>query len=122
MQKTAAFKEDTATEDETEAVRAYYNVLNELLSIADIEKLYIPPMLNEWVGLYGNQLLIEQFIFNELNLQEEKMKRPAHILDMGCGRGRIAYEFASKLMKKGGKVSGYNIDPNQVQNAIDWAK
>lgn len=29
----------TATNDETDAVRRYYNVLNEVLSIADIEKL-----------------------------------------------------------------------------------
>ena len=39
---------------------------------------------------------------------------------MGCGRGRISHYFASMT---GGQVSGYNIDPNQIENAIeDWAK
>jgi sterol 24-C-methyltransferase len=39
-------------------------------------------------------------------------------MDMGCGRGRIAHYFATQT---GGKVSGYNIDPNQIGNAIDYA-
>ena len=42
----------------------------------------------------------------------------SHLLDMGCGRGRISYHFATLT---GGQVSGYNIDPNQIENAIDWA-
>jgi sterol 24-C-methyltransferase len=59
----------TDTEDETEAVRQYYNVLNEVLSIADIEKLYIPPLLDEYEGLYKNQLMVENFILSELELK-----------------------------------------------------
>uniref|UniRef100_A0A7S2WHT3 Methyltransferase domain-containing protein n=1 Tax=Mucochytrium quahogii TaxID=96639 RepID=A0A7S2WHT3_9STRA len=107
--------EKTKTEDETMHVRNYYNVLNEIMSIADIEKMYIPPQLNEWEGLYANQLLCEQGVLKELNL-----KRPekSHLLDMGCGRGRISHYFSEMT---GGKVSGYNIDPNQIQNAKDYA-
>ena len=37
---------------------------------------------------------------------------------MGCGRGRIAHYLATL---SGGKVSGYKIDPNQIENAINWA-
>ena len=37
---------------------------------------------------------------------------------MGCGRGRIAHYLASMT---GGQVSGYNIDPNQIENAENWA-
>ena len=37
---------------------------------------------------------------------------------MGCGRGRIAHYLATLT---GGEVSGYNIDPNQIENAINWA-
>jgi cyclopropane fatty-acyl-phospholipid synthase-like methyltransferase len=33
----------------------------------------------------------------------------SHLLDMGCGRGRIAHHLATMT---GGQVSGYNIDPN----------
>jgi sterol 24-C-methyltransferase len=107
--------EETKTEDETKAVADYYKVLNNMLSVFDLEKLYIPPQLDESQGLYGNQLLCEQAVLKELNLQDPKA---SHLLDMGCGRGRIAHHFATMT---GGQVSGYNIDPNQIENAIDWA-
>jgi sterol 24-C-methyltransferase len=106
----------TQTEDETKAVAAYYKVLNNMLSVFDLEKLYIPPQLDDSLGLYGNQLLCEQALLNELNLSSPDS---SHLLDMGCGRGRISHYFASLT---GGQVSGYNIDPNQIENADDWAK
>lgn len=107
--------EKTTTEEETKAVADYYKVLNNMLSVFDLEKLYIPPWLDESEGLYGNQLLCEQAVLAELAL-----KRPeeSHLLDMGCGRGRIAHYFATRT---GGRVSGYNIDPNQIENAVAWA-
>ncbi len=107
--------EATETEDETKAVAAYYKVLNNLLSVFDLEKLYIPPQLDESQGLYGNQLLCEQAVLEQLDLESPK---ESHLLDMGCGRGRIAHHFATRT---GGQVSGYNIDPNQIESAIDWA-
>lgn len=107
--------EKTETEDETRAVADYYKVLNNLLSVFDLEKLYIPPLLNETEGLYGNQLLVERSVLKELALAAPE---ESHLLDMGCGRGRIAHHFATMT---GGQVSGYNIDPNQIENAIDWA-
>ncbi len=107
--------EETSTQDETRAVAAYYKVLNNMLSVFDIEKLYIPPQLDESLGLYGNQLLCEQAVLAELNLQDPSQ---SHLLDMGCGRGRIAHYLATLT---GGQVSGYNIDPDQIDNAIDWA-
>jgi sterol 24-C-methyltransferase len=78
-------------------------------------KLYIPPMLNASAGLYENQLLCEQAVLKELNLRRAA---ESHLLDMGCGRGRISHYFATMT---GGEVSGYNIDPNQIENAIGWA-
>ncbi|MDG1957992.1 MAG: class I SAM-dependent methyltransferase [Candidatus Binatia bacterium] len=107
--------EETETADETKAVADYYKVLNNMLSIFDLEKLYIPPQLDEKLGLYGNQLLVEKDILSEMNLKDPTN---SHLLDMGCGRGRIAHHFATMT---GGQVSGYNIDPNQVENGIDWA-
>ena len=107
--------EETETADETRAVADYYKVLNNMLSIFDLEKLYIPPQLDESLGLYGNQLLCEQAVLEELDLDEPD---ESHLLDMGCGRGRISHYFASMT---GGQVSGYNIDPDQIENAIDWA-
>jgi sterol 24-C-methyltransferase len=107
--------EETETADETKAVADYYKVLNNMLSIFDLEKLYIPPQLDESEGLYKNQLLVEQDVLKELNL---KNPETSHLLDMGCGRGRISHYFATMT---GGEVSGYNIDPDQIENAIDWA-
>jgi len=106
---------ETKTEDETAAVAAYYKVLNNLLSVFDLEKLYIPPQLDDSLGLYGNQLLCEQAVLKELNLQDPGQ---SHLLDMGCGRGRISYHYATLT---DGQVSGYNIDPNQIESARDWA-
>ncbi|HIF92063.1 MAG TPA: class I SAM-dependent methyltransferase [Myxococcales bacterium] len=107
--------EKTETEDETKAVADYYKVLNNMLSVFDLEKLYIPPQLNDSEGLYANQLLCEQAVLKELNLEDPEA---ACLLDMGCGRGRISHYFATLT---GGQVFGYNIDPNQIENAIDWA-
>ena len=108
--------EETETEEETRAVAAYYKVLNNLLSVFDLEKLYIPPQLDETLGLYGNQLVCEQAVLKQLNLADPSR---SHLLDMGCGRGRISHYFATLT---GGQVSGYNIDPNQIGNAIGWAE
>ena len=107
--------EETETADETKAVADYYKVLNNMLSVFDLEKLYLPPLLNEFEGLYANQLLCEQAVLKELNLTDPET---SHLLDMGCGRGRISHYFATLT---GGQVSGYNIDPNQIENAIGWA-
>ena len=101
--------EQTSTEDETKAIAAYYKVLNNMLSVFDLEKLYIPPQLDEKEGLYGNQLLCEQAVLKEMELQNPEL---SHLLDMGCGRGRIAHYIASMT---GGQVSGYNIDPDQIE-------
>jgi sterol 24-C-methyltransferase len=107
--------EPTETADETKAVADYYKVLNNMLSIFDLEKLYIPPQLDIDLGLYGNQLLVEKDVLEQLSLPDPGQ---SHLLDMGCGRGRISHHFATLT---GGRVSGYNIDPNQIENARDWA-
>ena len=107
--------ETTETSDETRAVADYYKVLNNLLSVFDLEKLYIPPQLDEAQGLYGNQILIERAVLKQLALDDPER---SHLLDMGCGRGRVPYHFATLT---GGQVSGYNIDPNQIESANRWA-
>ena len=108
--------EETRTEDETRAVAAYYKVLNNMLSVFDLEKLYIPPQFDEHQGLYGNQLICERDLLDDLALANPA---ETHLLDMGCGRGRISYHLATLT---GGQVSGYNIDPNQLENAVNWAE
>ena len=105
----------TDTSEDMKAVAAYYKVLNNVLAVFDVEKLYIPPQLDESKGLYDNQLLCEQAVLKDLNLSTPET---SHLLDMGCGRGRIAHFLASTT---GGHVSGYNIDQTQIDHAIDWA-
>ena len=104
----------TDSAEETEHVRRYYKVLQPLLAIADIEKMYIPPQIDAKLGLYGNQLLHEQQVIARLNVSSE-----SHILDIGCGAGRIAHYAASLT---GGSVSGFNIDDDQIRNAIAYAQ
>lgn len=102
------------TDEETAMVRAYYNVISRLLAIADIEKMYIPPWINDKKGLYENQLLIEQAVIDTL-----KVDSNSRLLDIGCGKGRISHHAATYT---GGKVSGFNIDEGQIANAKAYAK
>jgi len=98
---------------ETEHVRRYYKVLQPLLRIADIEKMYIPPQIDSALGLYGNQRLLEKQVVDQLNVSST-----SSILDIGCGSGRIAHHVAEIT---GAKVSGFNIDGDQIVNAIAYA-
>lgn len=102
------------TDEATEHVRAYYRVANILLSIADIEKMYIPPQIDAKQGLYGNQLLWEKHIAETLQVGSNST-----LMDIGCGRGRISHNMARLT---GGKVRGFNIDGAQIENAKEYAK
>jgi sterol 24-C-methyltransferase len=105
----------TSTHDETMAVAAYYKVLNHVLSVFDVEKMYVPPQLDRSKGLYENQLLCEREVLSYLGLTQGE---ESHLLDMGCGRGRVSHHMA---LMTGGMVSGYNIDPDQIESAIKWS-
>ena len=89
-------------------------MLQPLLRIADIEKMYIPPQIDAKQGLYGNQLIHEKMVIDMLHASND-----SKILDIGCGSGRIA-QYASSLT--GAKVSGFNIDGDQIANAKNFAK
>jgi len=101
---------------ETEHVRSYYTVVNEVLAIADIEKMYIPPQVDPKKGLYENQILWERMVTDSMKLVSGPQ---SHVLDIGCGRGRISHHVASIT---GGAVSGFNIDSNQIENAKEYAQ
>ena len=100
---------ETDTSHETEQVRRYYTVIQALLSVVDIEKLYIAPQIDERVGLYRNQVLLERQMVGLLNLTSS-----SRVLDIGCGRGRVARHVAEI---SGARVDGFNIDARQVENA-----
>jgi sterol 24-C-methyltransferase len=92
-----------------DCLRAYYGVLNHLCALGDVEKMYIPPLMDIHVSVRDNQLLYEESIARDINL-----KPGDKVLDLGCGRGRVAAHMATF---SGAKVTGINIDPNQVAQA-----
>lgn len=101
-----AVTEDTEYEDHT---ISYYTVLNHLCAIGEVEKMYIPPLIDETVGVFDNQMLFEQKMAADLELPPN-----SKILDVGCGRGRVA-AHVSRLT--GAHVYGINIDRTQIENA-----
>jgi len=82
--------------------------------MGEVEKMYIPPLMDDSGGIIRNQNLIEEKMMRDLEL------RPGlKVLDVGCGRGRIAAHVANY---SGASVTGINIEASQVANAIENAK
>ncbi len=92
----------------------YYSVLNHLCALGQVEKMYIPPAIDLSVSIIANQDLFEERMMKDLGL-----KKGGKVLDIGCGRGRVASHMASKT---GAQVIGMNIDPNQLESAEKFAK
>jgi len=94
-------------------VTNYYGVLNHLLALGPGEKMYIPPAMDLSVGVLGNQVLFERKMARDLGVG-----RGSRVLDIGCGRGRIANHVASHT---GAQVTGINIDTSQLEDARRFA-
>jgi sterol 24-C-methyltransferase len=92
-----------------ECLRAYYGVLNHLCALGDVEKMYIPPFMDRRATVQENQLLYERAVARAIGAQPGQ-----RILDLGCGRGRVAAHMATVT---GAQVTGLNIDPNSVAQA-----
>ncbi|CAK38686.1 sterol 24-C-methyltransferase [Aspergillus awamori] len=92
-----------------DCLKAYYGVLNHLCALGDVEKMYIPPFMSKKATVLENQLLYEESIAQDIGLSAGD-----HVLDLGCGRGRVA---AHMTQYSGAKVTGLNIDPNQIGQA-----
>lgn len=91
----------------------YYSVLNHLCSIGQVEKMYIPPALDLSAGIIANQALFEKKMTRDLGIHKGNK-----VLDIGCGRGRVASHVASIT---GAEVVGMNIDPDQLECAKRFA-
>jgi sterol 24-C-methyltransferase len=83
--------------------------INSRCALGDVEKMYIPPMMDKRVSVLDNQLLNEEAIAREIGL-----KAGDKVLDLGCGRGRVAAHMSKYT---GAQVTGLNIDPNQLAQA-----
>ncbi|MCJ1331813.1 hypothetical protein MMC10_008505 [Thelotrema lepadinum] len=92
----------------------YYCILNHMCAIGDLEKMYIPPLMDPSENLSTNQLLYEATIAQELDLPKH-----ARVLELGCGRGRVAAHISSLT---GATITGLNIDADQVANALTFTK
>ncbi|KAL8417557.1 hypothetical protein RB594_001280 [Gaeumannomyces avenae] len=93
-----------------DSLRAYYGVLNHLCALGDVEKMYIPPLMDAALSVRGNQLAYEESVARDLGL-----KPGDRVLDLGCGRGRVAAHMATLV--PGVRVTGLNIDPDQLAQA-----
>ena len=92
----------------------YYSVLNHLCAVGQVEKMYIPPAMDLSKSIMANQVLFEQKMGRDLGL-----KQGSRVLDIGCGRGRVANQMASYT---GAHVTGINLDPGQLKSAEAFAK
>ncbi|RYP46214.1 hypothetical protein DL768_007533 [Monosporascus sp. mg162] len=93
-----------------DCLQAYYSVLNHLCSLGDVEKMYIPPLMDKKASVLDNQLLIEEAIARDVGLGPGM-----RVLDLGCGRGRVAAHMTS--YSGGAQVVGLNIDADQLASA-----
>lgn len=92
----------------------YYSVLNHLCAIGQVEKMYIPPAVDLSQSIIANQALFEKRMWKDLGLGLGQK-----VLDVGCGRGRIASHAASYT---GAHVTGVNIDADQLESAEKFSK
>lgn len=108
------FDTDRITDKTEHFIADYYCVLNHLCALGQVEKMYIPPIISEGKGIIANQNLFEKQMMKEIGVQPG-MK----VLDVGCGRGRVA---AHVCQETSAEVYGINIDAEQIKNAIENAK
>lgn len=97
----------------SQLVAAYYNVLPLLCAIGNFEKMYLPPVMDPSQDVYTNQKLYETWMSEHLRIGPSD-----RVLDIGCGRGRVAHFVASRT---GAHVTGINIASEQVKAARSYA-
>jgi len=108
-------KEVCDSDEDWKMIVDYYTVVNQLCAVGDVEKMYIPPVMDLSLGIFGNQLKWEEEgMVDKLDIGPGKK-----VLDVGCGRGRIMHHVASY---SGAHVTGLNIDKGQIKMGKDYAE
>jgi sterol 24-C-methyltransferase len=116
LRSRALFDGDwTSGSEKSEAqIVDYYAVMNHLCALGNVEKMYIPPVRDPAANVTENQLLFEQDMMRDI-----RASRGARVLDIGCGRGRVASHVAERT---GARVIGINIDRDQLDNAREFVR
>jgi sterol 24-C-methyltransferase len=116
MQSYELFDQEAVTDsvNDERHIQNYYAVINQLCAIGEVEKMYIPPIMDLNCTIFENQILFERKMARDLDL-----KPNAHVLDVGCGRGRVAHHVSTVT---GAKVTGINIDKTQIEIAELYAQ
>jgi len=96
-------------DDVKKHVLDYYSVISHLCAIGQVEKMYIPAAMDLSKSFSANQRLIEAKMCRDLGIGKGDK-----VLDIGCGRGRIASHVASLT---NARVTGINIDAEQLESA-----
>tara|TARA_B100000795_G_C22802719_1_gene442818 strand:- start:3139 stop:4119 length:981 start_codon:yes stop_codon:yes gene_type:complete len=92
----------------TKHLTDYYRVIHPLCTISsDVEKMYIPPAIDNTKSVYNNQLLFEKKLVEYCKIKETDV-----LFDLGCGCGKIALNI-NELSDA--KVIGVNIDSDQIK-------
>lgn len=89
-----------------------YSVLNHLCAIGQVEKMYIPAAMDLSQSFTANQNLFEKKMTQDLGIKEGYC-----VLDIGCGRGRVASHVATLAQAF---VTGMNIDAVQLESARQY--
>jgi len=127
LQSYEAFKYDWADQDEIQKkmgkdcyekmrqmVIDYYTCCTHLCALGQVEKMYIPPVLDPNKGIIANQDLFEEQMARDL-----LMNPRSSALEFGCGRGRVSAHMASYTKCR--NLVGLQIDPAQLQSARRYA-
>jgi len=116
LQSYELFEKDKMNGDHTDQnlIQDYYAVLNYLCAIGEVEKMYIPPKMDNTLGIYDNQLLFEKSMVKQLGITNNH-----RVLDLGCGRGRVAAHMCQA--SGGATIYGINIDQEQLDRAVEHA-
>lgn len=75
--------------------------------------MYIPPYLCD-KNIITNQWMYEESVCKELTLPPK-----ARVLELGCGRGRVAAHVSQTTSAQ---ITGLNIDQDQLASAREWNK
>jgi len=102
------------TREDEDRVVDWYRVLNHFCALGSVEKMYIAPVLDASLGNVENQKLFECGMARSLHAGPGKV-----LLDLGCGKGRVAHEVATF---SGARVVGLNYDMSQVDSAMQFAR